>query len=260
MNGEARLTLLTRIGFATRGILYIVIALLIVRTGRAEDPGGALQYLGDASGRLLLGIMAIGLLAYGIWRISDAALDIERHGANAKDYAERAGAGLSGLVHLVLAWQAVALIRGARSSGDATQEGARTALELPGGTLLLMLGGVLLAAIGVVQLIKAAKGSYLRHLEPKIARQPWARWSGRLGYAARGVIFTISGFFLVDAGLKANASQAGGMAQALAWLSSPVDLLVAAGLFGFGLFSLIEARFRVLRDVPIAGMMQRAAS
>ncbi len=32
MNASSRLTALTRIGFATRGLLYIVIAMLIVRT------------------------------------------------------------------------------------------------------------------------------------------------------------------------------------------------------------------------------------
>ena len=63
MNASARLTSLTRIGFATRGLLYIVIAVLIVRTGRAEDPSGALEYLGKGGGQWLLGIMAAGLVA-----------------------------------------------------------------------------------------------------------------------------------------------------------------------------------------------------
>ena len=37
MNASARLTTLTRIGFATRGILYLAIAFLIVRTGRGRS-------------------------------------------------------------------------------------------------------------------------------------------------------------------------------------------------------------------------------
>ena len=63
MNTGARLTTLTRLGFAVRGALYIVIALLILRTGRAEDPAGALAYLGEGGGRLLLVLMAAGLTA-----------------------------------------------------------------------------------------------------------------------------------------------------------------------------------------------------
>ncbi|RYG89046.1 MAG: DUF1206 domain-containing protein [Alphaproteobacteria bacterium] len=255
MNVSARLTSLTRIGFATRGILYLVIASLIVRTGRAEDPSGALEYLGRGSGKLLLTLMVAGLIAYGVWRIADAAFNIERHDSDGKGYVERAGAGLSGTVHLLLAWQGFRLIQGARSASDGTEESARAALELPGGTAVLVLAGLLFAAIGIYQLVKSAKASFLEHLEPNIARQPWAKLSGRLGYAARGVVFTISGVFIVKAGLAARASDAGGMADALAWLDSPADLLVAAGLFAFGLFGLIEARFRILRDVPVERAM-----
>jgi hypothetical protein len=145
MNASSRLTSLTRIGFATRGLLYIVIAILILRTGRAEDPSGALEYLGRGGGQLLLGVMAAGLVAYGIWRLADAAFDIERHGSDRKGWLERAGAGVSGIVHLFLAWQAVRLMRGAAlSGGDGTQQGAEMALQLPGGWALVMVGAVVL--------------------------------------------------------------------------------------------------------------------
>jgi hypothetical protein len=259
MTASSRLTFLTRIGFATRGLLYIVIAILIVRTGRAEDPSGALEFLGKGGGQLLLGVTAAGLFAYGLWRLADMALDIERHGSDRKGLVERAGAGFSGIVHLFLAWQAIRLIRGAASSsGDSTREGAEMALELPGGWVLVMLGAAVLLALGAVQLVKAAKGSFLRYLEPQIAQQPWAQWSGRIGYAARGVVFLISGYLLAKAGLDERAGEAGGMAQVLSWLTSPFDWIVGAGLFGFGLFSLIEARFRQLHDVPIDDAVRRA--
>lgn len=260
MNATARLTTLTRVGFAARGLLYVVIAFLVIGTGRAEDPSGALQYLSEGGGRLLLVVMAAGLIAYGIWRLSDAAFDIERHEPGNKGLVERAGAAASGLIHLLLAWQAIRLIQGVASSGDAQQQGAQTALAWPGGGTLLLFAGLVIAGVGVYQLVKAARATFLRHLEPQVAQQPWALWTGRAGYAARGLVFLISGWFLVRAGLDQNAQQAGGMADALAWLSSPLDLIVAIGLAGFGLFSLIEARYRVLHDVPVEGLARRAAA
>lgn len=260
MTASARLTSLTRIGFATRGLLYIVIAVLIVRTGRAEDPSGALQYLGKGGGQWLLGIMAAGLVAYGIWRLSDAAFDIERHGSDRKGAMERAGAGVSGIVHLVLAWQAVRLMRGVSASGDGTQEGAQAAMGLPGGWALVMLGGVLLFGLGAVQIVKAVKANFLRYLDPQIASQAWAQWSGRAGYAARGLVFVISAWFLVRAGLEERAGEAGGMARVLSWLTSPFDIIIGAGLFGFGIFSLVEARYRRLHDVPVDGIVRRATT
>lgn len=258
MDANARLTTLTRVGFAARGLLYIVIAMLVIRAGRAESPSGALQYLGEGGGRVLLVVMAAGLFAYSLWRLADAAFDIERHGSRKKGLMERLGAAASGIVHLFLSWQAVRLIQGTASASDGTQEGARTALQLPGGGTLVIVASVVLLGVGVFQIVKAVKGTFLRHLEPQIARQPWAQWSGRAGYAARGLVFLISGFFLLKAGFQERASEAGGTAEALSWLSSPLDVLVALGLLAFGLFSLIEARFRVLHDVPVDGLVRRA--
>ena len=77
------------------------------------------------------------------------------------------------------------------------------------------------------------------------------RWICRAGYAARGIIFIVSGFFVFSAGLEDRASGAGGIQEALRWLDSPVDLLVAGGLLLFGLFSILEAWFRVIHQVPL---------
>ena len=258
MLSAGKMEMLTRVGFAARGLLYIVIAVLVIRTGRAEDPSGALEYLGQGGGRVLLTIMAAGLFAYSLWRLADAAFDIERHGRTRKGVFERVGAAASGLVHLLLAWQAVRLIQGVAAASDGTREGARTALQLPGGGALVVVAGVALLGVGVVQVIKAVKGTFLRHLEPAVARKLWAQWSGRAGYAMRGLVFLISGYSLVKAGYQEQASEAGGTGQALAWLSSPMDVIVALGLLAFGIFSLIEARFRILHDVPVDDTVRRA--
>ena len=160
MNASSRLTALTRIGFAMRGLLYIVIAALILRTGRAEDTTGAIAYLGRGGGQWLLAGIAAGLTGYGIWRLADAVADIERHGSDRTGMMERAGAGVSGGIHLLLAWQAVRLMQGAALSGDGTQEGAQRAMQLTGGWAFVLIGAAVLVAVGVIQLVKAAKGSF----------------------------------------------------------------------------------------------------
>lgn len=257
-DAATQLTTLTRLGFATRGLIYLAISYLVLSTGRAEDPQGAIEYLGQGGGQTLLIFMTLGLLAYGLWRLSDAAFDIEQHGTDKSGTIERIGAGASGLIHLLLAWQAVRLIQGTGAADqNGARDGAQSVLQLPGGGSMLIVAALVLLGTGLYQLVKAAKGSYLKYLEPRIAQQPWAKWSGRLGYAARGLVFLITGFFLANAGLSEQASEAGGMDAALAWLNSPWDLIVAIGLFGFGIFSLIEARYRILHDVPMDGISER---
>lgn len=254
----AQLKTLTRLGFAARGLIYLAISYLVLSAGRAEDPQGALEYLGQGGGRILLIFMTLGLLAYGLWRLSDAAFDIERRSTDKFGTIERIGAGASGLIHLLLTWQAVRLIQGTGAANrNGAQDGAQSVLQLPGGGSMLIVAGLVLLGVGSYQLINAAKGSFLKHLAPQIARQPWAKWSGRMGYSARGLVFLITGFFLANAGLSEQASEAGGMDAALVWLNSPWDMIVAVGLFGFGIFSLIEARYRILHDVPIDGISQR---
>ena len=253
---QDKFVLLTRLGFAARGLLYLTIAWLVIRTGRAEDLQGALEYVGDGGGKWVLIAMTAGFIAYGLWRLADAALNTEAHDDDKMGAAKRIGAAGSGLIYLFLAWTAIRLITSGGSSesgGGGAEEGTRTALDLPGGELIVVIAALILLGVGIFQLVKAAKVSFLKHLDPLVANADWAKWAGRLGYAARGVIFLITGWFLLQAGLAEKASKSGGMEEALAWLSPTTSLLVAIGLAFFGLFSLVEARYRVIHspDLPI---------
>ena len=146
--------------------------------------------------------------------------------------------------------------------GEGLPRMAFTALAtLMGGVgYALLLGAAILAVLGVVQLVKAAKGSFLRYLAPSVAKQAWVQWSGRAGYAARGIVFLISGYLLACAGIEEQAREAGGMARVLSWLTSPFDIIIGVGLLAFGLFSLVEARYRQLHDVPVDDAILRATS
>lgn len=262
MNPGASLTMFARLGFAARGLLYIIIAVLLIRAGQTEDLSGALTYLSRGGGRILVVAMAVGFAAYGLWRLADATMNVERHDMGKKGTGERLGALGSGVVHLALAWQAYQLstkqgdVSGGSESG--AEQGARTALALPGGEFMLMVAGIILVAVGIFQFLKAAKCSFRDNLDPAVAKQPFVKWAGRAGYTARGLIFSVTGFFLLKAGSEGRASEAGGMEEALRWLNSPWDVMVALGLLLFGLFSLIEARFRVIHEVPLDAAVNAA--
>ena len=100
---------LTRAGFAARGIMYVMIGYIALRTGRAENGTEVLSYFEGGAGKLLLGIMAFGFFGYGLWRLTEAVIDSEGHGDDAKGYAVRTGGFVSGLVHFGLGFYALKL-------------------------------------------------------------------------------------------------------------------------------------------------------
>lgn len=250
MSHEKGLVWLTRLGFAARGFLYLIIAWLAIGTGRAEDLTGALEYLRGE--RTLLMIILAGFLAYGFWRVTDALFDSEGHGDGKKGALGRAGAGASGVIYLFLAWQAWRLLDGGGGvSEGGTQERAGTLMQLPAGGLVVVTGGIILFLAGLWQLKRAISGDFCKHLRADIQHQDWVKWMGRGGYGARGIIFIVTAIFFISAGLSGDPSEAGGMQDALRWMDSPVNLIVAAGLALFGAFSLVEARFRQINPPPV---------
>ena len=108
--GEGKFLGLTRLGFFARGLLYIVIALLVIGTGRTEDLTGALEYLGRGFGQLLLIVLAAGLATYGLWRLADAAFGMENPGPDGKALRKRAAAGGIGVIYLYLAYKATRIL------------------------------------------------------------------------------------------------------------------------------------------------------
>jgi hypothetical protein len=82
-------------------------------------------------------------------------------------------------------------------------------------------------------------------------KDSWATWSGRIGYAARGVVFCIIGFFIIQAALDFNPTEAKGLDEALGTLAQNyfgawVLGIVAVGLIAYGFYMLVEARYRKL--------------
>jgi hypothetical protein len=238
---------LTRLGFLARGLLYIVVGVLVIGTGRTEDLTGALDYVRDSEARWLLLVLSLGMATYGLWRLADAALGIENPSHDGKAMRSRAAAALIGAIYLYMAYKAVRLFSADGYEAGGVEAQADTLLDLPGGRLVLGLAALLLAAAGAMQLMASFKCSFLRKLGTA-AHWPLIKWIGRAGYAARGVIFLAVSLLIGRAAIDGRSDEAGGMEEALDLLSPPVALAVAGGLMLFGLFSMIEARYRRIHE------------
>ena len=113
----------------------------------------------------------------------------------------------------------------------------------------------MIVGAGFYQFYAAYKASFKEELklhEMSGREKKWARRSGRLAYAARGVVFIVIGVFLIQAALRTDPDQArglGGALQALAMRPFGPYLLgaVALGLIAYGIFMLVVARYRRIR-------------
>ena len=257
MGQVGKFVILTRIGFAARGLIYILIGYLALASGRTEDSAGILEYLNGGAGKLLLALIAAGLVGYGAWRLIDAGFDTQGRGSDAKGVALRFGGAVSGLVHLGLAFLAASLVAGGNSEGGSAEKaGAEAALALPGGGMLLLAVAAALFAAGLFQIVKAVRVEFLRHLDPDAARRPWIAWIGRAGFVARSAVFLIIALSLWRAGYRERAGEAQGAGEALAALPGNLQLAVAGGLVLFGMFSLVEARYRQINDPHVVSRLR----
>lgn len=264
MNRLRRLETFARAGWCARGFVYCLLAYFALTGAGASDatPQGVFRSVREAAGgTFLLALLAIGLAFYGTYRLYGAALDSEGKGDSAKGIAVRIGYAASGVAHFILAWAAIRLASGDTAGGDGEREQAAAGmlLDLPlGGTILGAIGLCFLAA-AVHQAIKAWTTEFM---DGVAAQAPaWVVPVGRAGLAARAVVFAIIGASLVRAGWFGSAGEVKGLGDALSALTEHrgLYLLVAGGLFLFGVHSFVEARWRRIRDEDVVARLKAAA-
>jgi uncharacterized protein DUF1206 len=249
---------LARIGYAAKGVLYLTVGLLaaqaaVGRAARAVDTQGALRVVHNVSfGRVALVVIALGLIGYAVWRMVEAILDPEGHGTALKGLALRLSFAIRGLAHGALGLTALklALRTHAGSRSDQTRNWTAWAFELPAGELLVWAGALGVAGYGVYQLYRAYVAKLSRRLdlsELETSTLSWVIGVSRFGMAARGVVFCLIGYLLTRAAAQHNAAEAGGVRKSLGLLANlgrwPF-VVVALGLSAYGVYELLNARYR----------------
>ena len=191
-------------------------------------------------------------MACGDWPTPHSESRTPSDGKSCGNAARRAWIGI---IYLYLAYKAARILLDGDAGESSTQQQADTVLDLPGGRWCSSFAALVLAVAGASQLRKAYKCSFLRRLEaPRQA--PVVKWLGRIGYTARGVIFLAVAWLIAPAAIDEQSTEAGGMEQVLDLLSGPLLYAVAAGLMLFGMFSIIEARYRRIHEPPVEEIKQ----
>lgn len=261
--------ILARSGYAARGIVYVIIGYFAILAafgggGQTTDSKGALRSLLDEPfGQVLLGIIAVGLLGYSLWRLIQGTMDTDGHGTGAKGVAIRGGLLVSAVTHILLAIFAFSLIFGGGGGGGSgggggggTQDWTAWLMQQPYGRWLVGAVGLAVIGAGIAHIIKGFKAKFEKYLRMDRQKLDTARPICRFGLIARGVVFIITGGFFLIAAWQFDPNEARGLAGVLQTLQEQsygwaLLGLIAIGLVAFGIYSLIEAIWRRI-DHPFA--------
>lgn len=250
-----------RVGFAARGVLYLLVGVLAARIGltgtnEQADRGGAIAAVAATPfGAVLLWALGIGLAAMAMWRLSEALFgaagpDGDGAGKRVLSGARFVFYGVSSF--LVLAFAAGERGSGAGSTDQRSQDITSRLLNLPGGQWWV--GAVAAGFLGAGLCIAggAALLRYRKHLV-------WGRMSkgqrrfmdvtGVAGGVGRGLVFGAVGYFGLRAAVTFDPKESKGIDDALrSFAQTPAGpwllVAVAVALVLFGAFSFGQSKWR----------------
>lgn len=247
---------LARLGYACIGLVYMIAGGLAALSGlgRGGSTGGqenALRaILHQPFGRVALAVIAIGLIGYTLWRFVSAATDSEDRGDDAKGLGIRIGSALRGLVYAFITVEVIRLMlhRSGASGGEARAEHwTRTLMAKPFGPWMVGAVGLGVIGYGLYQLYSAwdsklSKRINLGEIDTRVRDKVVT--ISRFGIGARGVVFLIIGGSLLLAAARLRPSEARSTSGALQALPEPALVLVGLGLAAYGVYAMVNARYR----------------
>ena len=246
-----------RAGFAASGVLHLLLGYIIGQlafTGGSgnADQSGALATLGSQTGgAILLWIVAVGLVALGLWRIAEAVIGSkpgERSGSKDDNPAWKRAKSLGlAIVNFAIAISAARFAMGSGQSSSQQNSGLSAQLMQSGwGKVLLVAVGLGVIAVGGYHIYKGATKKFLDELRVSGGRAITA--VGVTGYVAKGLVLAGAGLLVIIATLQADPAKASGLDAAVKTLGqAPFGkfLLIAAalGIASFGAYSFVRSRY-----------------
>jgi hypothetical protein len=246
-----------RAGFAVSGVLHLLVGYIIARlafgSGGNADQSGALATLSQQTGgTVVLWVVAVGLVALGLWRIAEAIVGAkpgERSGGSGDDppaWKRAKSVGLA-VVNFAIALSAMRFAMGSGQQSSQQNSGMSAELMKAGwGKALLIAVGLGLLAVGGYHVYKGVTKKFFKDLS--VAGGTAVTAVGVSGYVAKGLVLAGAGLLVIVATLQADPAKAAGLDAAVKTLGhAPFGkvllILAALGIAAFGVYNFVRARF-----------------
>jgi hypothetical protein len=260
----------SQFGLVSRAVVYLLVGYLTWRLalaahGRTAEPvsgTGAVQEAARHSwGQASLLLLAAGFAGYALTQLIEAIFRPRHAGSTIHRWRQRVVSTWGCLLYSAFCVSTISVLvairRPAGTAGsEQRQDTAVTAavLRTGAGRLLLLLVGLMVviagAELGRRSLRLSFQERFITHLHPRVLGTA-TRALGAFGCLARATVFVLIGVFIIKAAVLGDPRDTKGLDATFRSVArspyGPITLAALAfGLFSYGLYCLLEARYRDL--------------
>ena len=253
------LEMVARVGLTAYGVVHLLIKWLAaqiawgVGASKSADPSGALRTLADQPfGKFLLWLVAVGLVALALWQASEAIWGY-RNRQGTRRVRKQVTSGATAILYAALGASAASVALGSGSSSAQSQRHTTSGvLAWPAGEVIVVVAGLIIVGVGVAAVVKGVKSSFSEEIDTSSMSPEACKGVARLGqvgYIGKGVALGVVGGLLSYAALTSDRLEAPGLDGALQTIvAQPFGRFlltaVALGFVAFGLFAMLQSRYR----------------
>jgi hypothetical protein len=258
---------LAPVGLVGKGLLYASLGFIAINVALGDSDSedtsksGAIERVAEAPfGKFLMIVLAVGLVALVLWKATQAIAGDPVDGSEATDRAKYAvkaflyaGSAVTAVTILIANWSGGS---GGSSSSDGgsgggKQKAAAVLMDLPAGRWLVMIAGIGIVGFGGYQFYKhVVNTEFMDKIESADEKTTnTIETIGRVGYGGRSALMIGIGVFFFVAGVQHDSDEVKGLSGLLGELAGDpwgqVALwVIAIGTFAYGVYTLIEAKYR----------------
>ena len=249
-----------QVGWLAKGIVYASLGWAAIEIALAKSAPDEAEYTGIVAAladgsitRVLLAVIAIGLIFYIAFRLTSVAL-IDEIDLNA--WAHRVAYLASVFTYSTIAWAAAAaVIAGTSESGESSVE--RISKQLLGnelGRIALGIGGTIALGIAVYFVTKGVTRSFMSQIDVHDLGTNERRvieYTGAIGWIGRGLTVGVVASFITWAAIDADPNDARGIDSSMHRVASGnigqlVVMVLGISLIVYASYCIISARRRRL--------------